>query len=166
MIAPVAIVVWCSALLGLSALVWLIVDGFALRNELPVLKERLPKLEAAAAAAAKVELPPEHEMVEIRDRVARLNSITQTKGLTTLALLAKLETLLPGDAVLVGLHHRAKEGELLLVAQAANAEILSRLLQRLEEDVQLESVVLTRQKEINDDGKVAVQFEIRARVRS
>lgn len=166
LIVPVAIAAWLSALLGLGALLWLIVDGVGLRDELPVLKERLPKLEAAAAVASNRELPSERELTETRDRVARLNAIAQTRGLTTLALLAKLETLLPGEAVLVGMHHRAKERELLLLAQAANAEILSKLLQRLEEDVQFESVVLSRQKEVNDGGKVVVQFEIRARVRS
>lgn len=157
---------WLMALLVLGALVWLVVDGVGLRSELPELRERLPKLEAAAAAASHQELPPEQEMIEIRDRVARLNAITQTRGLTTLALLTKLETLLPGDAVLAGVRHRARDGELVVVAQAANAEILSKLLQRLEEDVQFESVVLARQKEVNDGGRVAVQFEIRAKVRS
>lgn len=166
LIVPVAAVVWLSALLMLCALVWLIVDGIGLRNELPELKEKLPKLELAAAGASNQELPPKHELLETRDQVARLNAIAQTKGLTTLALLSKLESLLPDDAVLVGVHHRAKERELLVFAQAVNAEILSKFLFRLEEDAQLESVVLTRQKEINDGGRVIVQFEIHARVRS
>ncbi len=158
--------IWLLVLVLLGALVWMMVDGTGLRSELPALRERLPRLEAAAAAASHQESLPEQEMIEIRDRVARLNAITQTKGLTTLALLAKLETLLPGEAVLAGVHHRAKDGEFVVVAQAANADILSKLLQRLEEDVQFESVVLARQKEVSDGGRIAVQFEIRAKVRS
>lgn len=157
---------WCVALLALGALIWLIGDGVGLRGELPALKDRLSRLEAAAATAAPRESPSEQEMMEIRDRVARLNAITQTRGLTTLALLAKLETLLPADAALAAVHHRARDGELMVVAQAANAEILSKLLQRLEEDARFESVVLARRKEVSDGGKIAVQFEIRAKVRS
>ena len=110
-------------------------------------------------------MPAERELKQTRMQVERLNAISQGRGLATLALLNRLEALLPNDTVLVALHHRAKEGELQLLAQGASAELLSKFLQRLEEDAQLESVVLSHQKEVKEGDKVLVQFEIRAKVR-
>jgi hypothetical protein len=166
LVAPLAIVVWSAALITLAGLLWLIFSGIALSNELPGLKQMLSKTEPALAVTPKQELPADRELKQTRNQVARLNAISQSKGLATLALLAKLETLLPDNIVLVSVHHRAKEGEFLLLAQGENAELLSKFLQRLEEDKQLESVVLTQQKEAKDGDKTVVQFEIRARMRS
>jgi ribosomal protein L29 len=166
LLAPLAIVVWSTAFIVFAGLLWLIFDGIATRKELPGLKQRLTEIEPTLAVRSKQELPAEHELRQTRQQVARLNAITQSKGLSTLALLAKLESLLPDDTVLAAVHHRAKEGELLLLAQGANAELLSKFLQRLEEDEQLEAVVLTHQKEVKDGEKIVVQFEIHARVRS
>lgn len=166
LLAPLAIVVWSSALLVFAGLLWLIFDGLAARNELPGLRQQLSEFEPVPAATPQQQLPADPELRQTRKQVARLNAITQSRGLSTLALLAKLEALLPDDTVLAAVHHRAKEGELLLLAQGANAELLSKFLQRLEEDEQLESVVLTHQKEVKDGEKIVVQFEIHARVRS
>ena len=166
LLAPLAIVVWSTTLIFCAGLLWLIFDGIATRNELPGLKQQLSEFEAVPTIVAKQGLPSDRELRQTRKQVARLNAITQSKGLTTLTLLAKLEALLPEDTVLATVHHRAKEGELLILAQGANAELLSKFLQRLEEDTQLESVVLTHQKEVKDGEKIVVQFEIHARVRS
>ena len=165
LLAPLGWAVSLSVILSLAGLLWVILNSITTRNELPELRLKLSKLETVQPVAERQAIPADRELKQTRAQVTRLNSISQGRGLATLALLSRLEALLPNDTVLVALHHRAKEGELQLLAQGASAELLSKFLQRLEEDAQLESVVLSHQKEVKEGDKVLVQFEIRAKVR-
>lgn len=164
-VTPVAIVLWLLSLGCLTGLWWLLGDAAGLRSDLPVLREQLAHLEATTRKESipAPQLPPANELVKTRDRVARINAMTQTKGLLTLGLLSELETQLPQEAWLVSLHHRATEGEVTLVAVAASADTLSRFLHKLEHDPAFDKAMLLREV-VAPNGKSGVQFEIRLKV--
>lgn len=163
---PVFLLTGSGILLLGAMLFWLQWDAAALKVELPQVTEKMPELERLIAAAGKQEMPVPAQLREMQTRVAGLNAIPQGRGLSSLHILAKLEALLPDEVVLTAVHHRAKEREVLLLEQANTAEALSQFLLKLERDDQLESVVLAQQKEVDQNGKSVVQFEIRFKVRA
>jgi len=150
----VALIVWAA---------WLANDAAGLRGELPQLRTRLAHVEAQKPVSA-VRLPPASELGEVRARVARINAAAQTKGLPTLALLDDLEKQLPRDAWLTSVHHRATQGEVVLVAAARRADPLSDFLLKLEDDPLFEEVMLVREAQAGEGA--AVQYEIRLKVRT
>jgi len=166
-VVPVVAVLW-FAVFGLTAAAWwLIRDAAELREELPQLRQRFERIEnAGGAITASAQQPSAQELARTRDRVAKINAAAQTKGVATLALLSELETLLPPEAWLTSVHHRAVEGDVLLVASAANPEPLSALLLKLEREPMFEEVMLLRELQPTANGKASVQFEIRLKVRS
>jgi Tfp pilus assembly protein PilN len=165
-VMPVVVALWFAAFSFAAAAWWLIDGATALRQELPQLRQRLERIETGGGAAASVQLPPAQELAQTRDRVAKINAAAQTSGAPISALLSELETLLPPEAWLTSVHHRAAEGEVLLVASAASTETLSALLLKLERDPIFEKVMLLREIQPAANGKASVQFEIRLKVRS
>ena len=166
-VMPVVVALWLAAFCFAAAAWWLIHDATELRDGLPQLRQRLEHIaKAGDAVATPVQLPSAHELVQTRDRVAKINAAARTRGVPTSALLSELETLLPPEVWLTSIHHRAVEGEVLLVASAANAEPLSALLFKLERDPLFEKVMLLREIQPTANGKTNVQFEIRVKVRS
>jgi Tfp pilus assembly protein PilN len=167
-VKPVAAGLWLSALALAAGSAWLVNDGASLRKELPDLQQRLARIEKSGhgAPVQAVRLPPAQELAETRERVARINAAAQTKGISTQALLAELEVQLPPQAWLVSFHHRAAEGEAVLVAAAASDEPLSGFLLKLEHDPLFEEAMLVRELQPSGAGKTGVQFEIRLKVRS
>jgi Tfp pilus assembly protein PilN len=166
-VMPVVAALWFAAFCFAAAAWWLVDGATALRQELPQLRQRLERMETGGgAAAAPVQLPPAQELAQTRDRVAKINAAAQTRGAPISALLSELETLLPPEAWLTSVHHRAAEGEVLLVASAASTETLSALLLKLERDPMFEKVMLLREIQPAVNGKASVQFEIRLKVRS
>lgn len=165
-VKPVAAGLWLTALAFTAGAAWLLADGIGLRGELPELQQRLARMEqlAQGASVPVTQLPPAKVLAETRDRVARINAAAQTKGLSTGALLAELEAKLPAEAWLVSLHHRASEGQAVIVAAAASDEALAGFLLKLERDPLFEQAMLVR--ELRQPGKAAVQVEIRLKVRS
>jgi hypothetical protein len=160
---------WVAALALTAGALWLIYDAAVLRDELPQLRTRLERLSSDKVAPVTVRLPPERELNETRERVAKINAAAQTKGLPTLALLGELEQQLPAEAWLTAFHHRAAEGEVVLVAAAASAEPLSVFLHRLEGDPLFEEAMLLREVQPVGSGPnmhaARVQYEIRLKVR-
>lgn len=163
---PVFLLTGSGILLLGAVLFWLQWNTAVLKADLPQVTEKLPELERLIAAAGKQEMPAPAQLREMQVRVAGLNAIPQGRGLSSLQILAKLEALLPDQVVLTAVHHRAKEREVLLLAQANTTEALSQFLLKLERDDQLEAVVLAQQKEVEQSGKSVVQFEIRFKVRA
>lgn len=158
--------VWAGVLLLSVLASWMLWNTITLKTELPQIQEKLPELARLVAQADDQAMPAPTQLREMQSRVARLNSIPQGKGLTSLAVLAKLEALLPDEVVLTGVHLRSKEREVQLLAQAGNTEALSQFLLKLERDPQLESVVLVQQKDIQESDTSVMQFEIRFKVRA
>lgn len=165
-VVPVVVALWLAAFCFAAAAWWLVADATELREELPQLRQRLERMQAASAAVAPVQLPSAQELAQTRERVAKINVAARTKGLPTLALLNELVTLLPPEAWLTSLHHRAVEGDVLLVASAASAEPLSALLLKLERDPVFAEVMLLREIRPTVNGRASVQYEIRLKVRS
>lgn len=166
-VMPVVVLLWVAAIGFAAAAWWLADDAAELRGELPQLRLRLERIETSGPAVAPpVQLPSVQELAQTRDRVAKINAAAQTKGVPTSALLSELEMLLPPEAWLTSVHHRAVGGEVMLVASAANTEPLSAFLHKLEGDPMFEQAMLLREIQPAVNGKTSVQFEIRLKVRS
>jgi Tfp pilus assembly protein PilN len=166
---PVAAVFWLMSLAFAVSAWWLLDDASVLRGELPDLRQRLARINATGhtPAVQPVQLPSVQELAETRNRVARINAAVRTKGMPTLSLLADLEAMLPPEVWLASFHYRAAEGEVLLTASAASADLLSGFLLKLERDPLFEQAMLVRELQASGTGKAGiVQFEIRLKVRS
>lgn len=167
--APIAAALWLGAFVLAAGAWWLLDDAAALRGQLPELRQRLARIKTAAGhtvSAPPVQMPSAQELAQTRERVSRINAVAQTKGISSLSLLAALEVQLPAEAWLVSFRHRAAEGEVLLVAAAASADPLSGFLLRLERDSLFEEAMLMRELHPSGAGESGVQFEIRLKVRS
>lgn len=163
-VIPAVTLMWAAAIALAAATVWLAYDGKKLRAEVPQLRTRLAHVDAQKPVA-QVHLPPMKQLIEMRERVAKINAVAQTKGVPTLALLADLEKQLPREAWLTSIHHRASEGQVQLIASARRADPLSDFLLRLEHDPLFDEVMLLR--EVKAGGaKADVQYEIRLKVHS
>lgn len=157
---------WLAASVLLLLALWLLVDGYALRTEMPDLRERVARLAVADPPAAAQLLTTEQELARTRERVARLNALARTAAVPSAVLLREIETLLPAEAWLVRWHYRAADGALSLVAAAPRAEPLSVFLARLERSPWVEQALLLREAQAAERDGSRVQFEIQVRVRS
>jgi hypothetical protein len=164
-VAPVSAALWLITLACVAGTGWLLGDAAALRRERPDLQRQLESLRTPGRVEAARPLPSTQDLAQTRDRVAAINAATQTRGVSPPALLARLEALLPPQAWLAGFHHRAADGEVLLVAAAASADLLSGFLLELERDPLFEEAMLMREMQSSGTGKAGVQFEIRLKVR-
>jgi hypothetical protein len=165
------LVLGCSwaAVAGLAVLVaWLAVDALATRQDLPVLSRRLANLEHQyrVAADAREEPPASGELGSMRSRVTRLNDVSVVRGLSSAEILAWLESHMSEDVRLVSFHHKAREAEVLLVAEAANAAVLTGFLSMLEREPQFKEVLLSKQASSTRDAIQSVQFEIKVRLKA
>lgn len=153
------------ALLSLALIAWLLHDAASLRTELPQLRKRLLNVEANAQTAPQppADTPTSKELSDTRNRVIAVNAATKTRGMSTVALLSELEKLLPAQAWLISLHHRAADGEVMLVAAAPSAPPLSDFLLQLERDPKFAEVLLLRESQ--GGSGTDVQYEIRLKVR-
>lgn len=160
--APVlAATLWGIALISLAAAVWLTIDTFATRRELPDLKERLTQVETRAQEADAEDVPPRKELASLKQRVSLVNGLIGGQGRPLSTLLTRLEPLISDDTYLVSLHYRQRAGEAQLVAEAQRAEALSMLLLKLEQSGYFAEVLLTRQSLRTARGRKHVQFEMR-----
>ena len=155
------ILIACS---GMGA--WIVTDTAALREDLPGLRKWAARLnQPAKSAAGEANAMQNSALIAARERLARINAISQTRGASTAAVLAMLETLLPDDVWLSSLTHRARDGELLLVVDAAGADPLAKFLRRLEGQPMFGEVLLTRQTQPTSDGPSGLRSEIRVKVK-
>lgn len=165
-VMPLMIAMWLVALGFVAGTWWLLGDSADMRGELPQLRQRFERINTErSAVSAETQMPNAQELAETRERVAKINAAAQTKGVPTSALLAELEKQLPPEAWLTSFHHRAGEGDVVLVASAANADPLSAFLLKLERNPLFEQVMLMRELHPTGAGKPSVQFEIRLKVR-
>jgi hypothetical protein len=166
-IVPALVASWTIAALLACACAWLVTDTLDLRSQLPLTARRLSILQRQYTAAPKTPLPSQAQLSGMRDRVHAINNMSGVRGWTTAQLLSWLEHNLPREVHLVALHHKAKEGEALLTAEAANAAALTGFLAELEKEPAFSEVLLSKQSTHTAEGSSpAVQFEIKLRLRS
>ncbi len=161
------VIVWSATLLAVFCLIWLIYEAAGFHTEIPGLHKRLSVLESSVkntALTEDMEKPDLSVLMNTRNKVSAINAITKTRGISTVVLLEHLEKLLPSQARLVSLHHRATQGEILLIATAVNAAPLSEFLLKLEQDPVFSEVLLLH--DIQGKADTSVQYEIRLKVRS
>ncbi|MBI5783120.1 MAG: PilN domain-containing protein [Gammaproteobacteria bacterium] len=156
-----------TGLLLAGASAWLVVDTVAKAREKAVLTERLTDIESRLRERALIEaLPPLEEMAALRQRAAAVNTLTEIRGWPATALLARFEEWLPDEVSLVSLRHRIKDGEIVLVAESENADLLTGFMHRLEKEPHFSEVLLSRQGAPagGRDNKL-LQYELRLRER-
>lgn len=159
---PIAVVNWALALITVAATFWLVSDALARKAERPVLEERLTQLERRIAElSTEVKGPSVSELAAMRQRVMAINTLSGVRGWPATTLLATLERLLPERASLVSLHHRLREGEVQLIAEAVTAETLTQFLMNLEKEPHFAEVLLAKQSHHAGSGSRTVQFELR-----
>lgn len=154
----------CLAALG----GWLTVDTLATRDELPILTRRLSNLERehrAAAGSAQLS-QTSAELQAMRSRVSRLNTVSIVRGWSSAEVLSWLEAHMSDEVRLVSFHHKAREAEVLLVAEADNAAVLTAFLSRLEKEPKFAEVLLSKQASRTQEAGQSVQFEIKVRLKA
>lgn len=162
LVLPTLVVAWVLAVAAAAATLWFVSDALSRNSERPALEERLVQLEQRVAeATTQVAGPSSTELAAMRQRVATINALSDARGWPVAMLLAKLERLLPERASLVSLHHRLREGEMQLVAEAADAATLTQFLVNLEQESHFAEVLLAKQSQHAGAGGRMVQFELR-----
>lgn len=154
---------------GIASLaIWLGVDAMATRDQLPILTRRLSNLEREdrAVTSASQTLPTTVELQAMRSRVSRLNTVSLVRGWSSAEVLSWLESHMSDDVHLVSFHHKAREAEVLLVAEAENAAVLTAFLSRLEREPKFAEVLLSKQASRTQESGQSVQFEIKVRLKA
>ncbi len=156
-----------TGLMLAGTVVWLVADTVGKGREKTVLNERLADIESRLREQALIQtLPPPEEMAPLKQRVAAVNALTEIRGWPVVTLLARFEEWLPDEVSLVSLRHRIKDGEIVLVAEAENAEPLTGFMHQLEKEPHFGEVSLSRQATpvAGRDNK-PLQYELRLRER-
>lgn len=163
--------VFLSVGLGVTAMafavlaVWLAIDISDMREGQPHLEARLALLQTRLdAAAPQKSLPPMVELESVRRRVQALNRFSRLRGWSTPRLLAWFERRMPKEVYLASLHHRPREGEVLLVAESPSAAALTGFLLEMEKEPEFAQVLLSKQGVHRRAGATTVNFEIRVRL--
>ena len=166
-IVPALVGSWTIVAVLALACVWLLADTFKLRSDLPVMARHLNILHRQYDAAPKAPLPSDAQLSGMRDRVHTINNMSGVRGWTTSQLLGWLEHNLPREVHLIALHHKAKEGEALLTAEAGSAAALTGFLAKLEKEPAFSEVLLSKEStHTSEASSSSVQFEIKLRLRS
>lgn len=136
-----------------------------LGDELSMVEQRLSRVQRQLREKPAVALPAAAEQAQLRGRIAALNAQGAPKGWPTAQLLLWLEEHMPTDVRLVSIHHKARDGEAVLVAESTDSASLTRFLQKLEKDPAFAEVLLSKQGAPAGSND-AVRFEIRVRLHS
>ena len=163
----VLICAWGIAASLATLAAWLATDTIATRDEQSVLARRLSNLEREyrSATGASHALPTAPELQAMRSRVSRLNTVSLVRGWSSAEVLGWLESHMSGEVHLVSFHHKAREAELLIVAEADNAAVLTAFLSRLEREPRFGEVLLSKQASHAQEIGQSVQFEIKVRLK-
>jgi Tfp pilus assembly protein PilN len=147
---------------------WLAFDWMSARDELPTLEQQLANLESRRDRDPQdgQHLLSSAQLGAMVANVKELNRMSVVRGLTAMQLLDRIEAELPSEVYLVSLHHKAREGEALLVAEAANDAALTKFLLKLEAEKEFSEVLLNKQSTRATGAEQTVQFEVRLRFKS
>lgn len=157
---------WSIALVFAGLALWFAVDGRQLRVERIDLAQRAIELDEKLASLPAEPLPPHAELVSLRERVARVNDLSGLQGWPLPVLLSRLEAWLPDRAYLVQIHHRPAMGELQMTVESDQAETLTALLVKLQNEPHFSEVLLTKQAQRDGRGGKRIQFELRLKERA
>ncbi|MFL6711822.1 MAG: PilN domain-containing protein [Sulfurifustis sp.] len=158
---------WFIAFMLAVAAVVLWLDASSRKADVREATVRLQQLEARRAELrVPANGPSGAEIAALQARVATVNALSVTNGRRIVPLLALFEQLLPADAWVVSLSHKARDGEIVLVAEAPQAEQLTQFLLGLEKSARFAEVLLLRQTPLTGEGRRGVQFELRLRERT
>lgn len=165
--ARVVAITWALALALAAATAVLGFEARRLEGETLEARERLADVEARRAEIGPhPPVPGAEKIAALKRRVSTVNALSVTNGRGPVALLALLEALLPRKAWLVSFVHKARDGEVVLVAEARQAELLTRFLLELEKSARFSEVLLLRQTPLGRGGRRTVQFELRLKERA
>ncbi len=157
---------WLLALIFVGLTLWFALDGRQLRREEVDLVQRATELDKKVAALPAEALPPQAELVSLRERVARVNDLSGLQGWPLPVLLSHLESWLPDRAYLVQIHHRPVMGEVQMTVESDSAETLTTLLVKLQNEPHFSEVLLTKQARRDGRGGKRIQFELRLKERA
>jgi hypothetical protein len=157
---------WLLACVFLGLTLWFVIDGRGLRAERIELTARAAELEKKVAALPAEPLPAQAELVQLRERVARVNELSGLQGWPLPVLLSRLESWLPDRAYLVQIHHRPAMGEVQMTVESDRAETLTALLVKLQNEPHFSEVLLTKQAQRDGRNGKRVQFELRLKERT
>lgn len=164
---PLAAVLWSTAAILVVAALVSVTAALEMRSERARLEQRLARVdEQLQAAAPRNGLPPAAELAALRQRVTALNAFASARGASTVRILGWLEGHMPDNVHLVSLHHKPREGELLLVAAAPSAEAFTAFLRIIEKEPWFSEVLLSKQAVRSSEGGGGLQFELRVRPKS
>lgn len=159
---PLAVGLWLFSLSLSVVAVMLITETIEIRAEQPRYQTQLRQLDEQIRAVARHEpIPPTMELEAMRRRVAALNALSGTRGWDTSQLLTWFESQLPNNVYISSLHHKPREGEILLIAESLDAEALTAFLLKLENEEAFSEVLLSKQGVRSNPGSSALQFEVR-----
>ena len=166
LVRPMAAVLSGLACLMVVVVLWLAQATISARHELPELHEHLAQLEQRRRELTNQEQPPPVvELQDVQRRVTALNTLSGNRGRSVTLLLVDLETWLPDQAWLVSVRDRARDGEVLIVAESESVEPLTAFLLRLEQQTRFSEVFLVKQAPQGAPRR-SIQFEIRLKERS
>lgn len=164
---PLAALLWSLAGIVVLVALVLVTAALEMRGERGRLEQRLALVEKQLQAASPSSgLPPAADLATMRQRVQALNAFASTRGVSTMRILNWLEGHLPDNVHLASLHHKPREGELLLVAEAPSAEAFTAFLRIIEKEPWFSEVLLSKQAVRGHEGGGALQFELRVRFKS
>jgi hypothetical protein len=152
--------------LALSVLIisiWFVVDAVELKKNKPNLEAQFAKLNSQRSGIAADPLPSHAELVNLKQRVALINTLSGNLGWPFPVLLAKLEQLLPDYAYLIQIHHKLDTGEIQMTVESESAEILTAFLVRLQKEEHFTEVLLTKQAQRAGQGRKRIQFDLRVK---
>ena len=143
--------------------IWLAADAIGLKKNKPDLEAQLAKLSSQRSEIAEGLLPPQAELVNLKQRVALINALSGNLGWPFPAVLGKLEQLLPDYAYLIQIHHKLDTGEIQMTVESESAETLTAFLVKLQKEEHFSEVLLTKQGQRSGQGRKRIQFELRVK---
>jgi len=143
---------------------WFGIEGTSIRQSLPQLEKRLSNLKTLQKNdSIKYNAPSHEELLQLKARIDKLKKISGSFGQSSVDLLYTLESILPGPAYLLSINNKRQTGKTVIVAEAPDAEVLTRFLDRLEKTPQFKEVLLAKQTQRKSRGRPSVQYEIHIR---
>ncbi len=157
-----------SSLVGIATIYHLGVDRVALLNESASMKHDVAILESKSKIVAKKN---QHDTLQVdissmRSRIDRINAISPIKGATVNQVLLAVENLLPVGVSIDRMSYSALDGQLHIIAETTDAELVYAFMKRIEQNTMFSSPELQQKpgQELTDRG--VMQFEIHVMVKS
>lgn len=165
LIPALSILNWGAALLMLLMAVYLVYSGYAYKQENVLQQNQLQKLQTKLEVfesenARKTNQLTLEQFDRLKQRVTKINQLTEFSGQDISLLLSELEKQMPDKSYLVSLSYRSLSDELILVVESADVAKLTLFIDRLETSGLFREISIVRQDNVKHKGHAAVQFEV------